>query len=202
MTGVQTCALPICKTDKVIGDFFVKVQIFPWLSLKSKVGIEGDFFKSDFFLDPFLTAYGRSRKGAATSESNNRLIWLNENFFVFKKTFGNHKLSGILGNSMTKSHWEHSYGSVQGFSGANVKTLNGGAQILDATTSTSEWALSSFIGRVSYSFKEKYLFTANLRVDGSSRFGKNNKYGYFPSDRKSTRLNSSHTDISRMPSSA
>ncbi len=94
---------------------------------------------------------------------------------------------------------EHSYGALAGYSAIQYRTWGWGVQKRGATdwsltdmstfselynsSSTSEngWGLRSYFGRVNYSFRDRYLFEANIRVDGSSRFGTNNRYGVFPS---------------------
>ena len=85
------------------------------------------------------------------------------------------------GYTAQESKYESTYGAVNGYPNAAVTTLNAGSRKMDASSSASEWAILSYIGRVSYKFKNKYLAEANIRADGSSRFGKSNRYGYFPS---------------------
>ena len=69
---------------------------------------------------------------------------------------------------------------ADGFPNDNVHTLNAGT-VYGGSQTKSEWSLLSYLGRVNYDFKKKYLITATLRADGSSRFGSENKWGIFPS---------------------
>src|SRR5690625_5836495 len=91
---------------------------------------------------------------------------------------------------------------AQNFPDDQVKTVNGG-QITGGDQLIEEWSLVSYLARANYVFRDRYLLTATIRSDRSSRFGANNQTGIFPSaslgwqmtnesDRKSTRLNSSH----------
>src|SRR5690606_37419471 len=67
------------------------------------------------------------------------------------------------------------------FPNDKVQTLNAAETVSEFSTNASEWTLLSYIGRMNYSFRGKYLLTTTLRRDGSSRFGSNNRWGYFPS---------------------
>lgn len=109
--------------------------------------------------------------------------WVSENFFSYDRTFGeNHTLSAIAGYSAQKNRItvETLNGQAGTFSSTDVHYVSAAGQIL-GTTAYGENALVSLYARVNYAFKDKYLFSAAIRRDGSSRFGNNNKYASFPS---------------------
>jgi TonB-dependent starch-binding outer membrane protein SusC len=109
---------------------------------------------------------------------------LNENIFRYNKKFdGNkHDVSVLAGHSVIYNRNNGFTGNLEGFPTNNIQEFNGGGNLNpNVSGSASVEKLQSFFGRVNYIFNGKYLFEANLRRDGSSKFGPNNKYGTFPS---------------------
>ncbi|MBS2099709.1 SusC/RagA family TonB-linked outer membrane protein [Carboxylicivirga linearis] len=109
-------------------------------------------------------------------------FWTWRNILTYNKEFGFHNLNVMLGQEMQESHWEYLYGYRSGYLTNSSTDLNMG----DATTarnnnSSNTSSLSSYFGRLFYSFNDKYLLTSTLRYDGSSKFHKDNRWGFFPS---------------------
>jgi TonB-linked SusC/RagA family outer membrane protein len=114
----------------------------------------------------------------ATMRSTN---WVWENTLNYNQTFDkDHTVTGLLGYTMQEQKFENSTMSASSFANDLVHTLNGGI-VNGGSTTESAWALASVLARATYSYKGKYLASAALRADGCSRFGKNNRWGYFPS---------------------
>ena len=108
---------------------------------------------------------------------------LNENLLKYKTTLSvDHNLGFLLGHSVMYFKEDNFSGSLSGFPTDNLQEFNGGG-VIDPTVSGGalEEAYQSFFGRINYDFKGKYLAEFNLRRDGSSKFGPNNRYGNFPS---------------------
>ena len=108
--------------------------------------------------------------------------WSIRNVLTYNKTIGLNKFTIMAGQEMTKSTWEYLSGSRTGFPTNGATDLNLG----DATTAANNGysgilTMSSFLGRVFYSFDDKYMFTTNIRRDGSSRFAPGLHWGWFPS---------------------
>ena len=80
-----------------------------------------------------------------------------------------------------KNKFEDSAIETRNFASASIPTPNGGAELITASATKSENANTSFISRINYSFNDRYLLTTNVRVDGSSIFGPNRRWGIFPS---------------------
>lgn len=109
------------------------------------------------------------------------LNWVWENTLNYNKTFhNNHNVTGLLGYTMQSQHTEYSDMTASSFPNDLVHTINAG-KVSDGSTTETEWALVSFLARATYAYKGKYLASAAIRADGCSRFGKNNRWGYFPS---------------------
>ncbi|WP_439481004.1 SusC/RagA family TonB-linked outer membrane protein [Algoriphagus formosus] len=126
------------------------------------------------------------RGGDATASVSDRfnLNYTVENILTYEKKFGtDHNLNVTLFQSFQQDRFERSDISVLGIPAPTqlYHRLGDASQITGANTELIEWALLSYMGRVNYDYKGKYLLTATLRADGSSRFGQNNRFGYFPS---------------------
>ncbi len=106
--------------------------------------------------------------------------WLLENTATYRKTVGDHNFDVLGGFTSQKFTGNYTNTNATGFPDDQIRTFNAATSTL-TTTDVQEWSLLSYIGRVNYSFKNKYLFTAAIRRDGSSRFGSDNKWGNFPS---------------------
>jgi TonB-linked SusC/RagA family outer membrane protein len=117
----------------------------------------------------------------ATNTGYSYLNLLNENTITYQSTFGNgHSVTALAGYSIQHETTTGSNFIGDNFPDDDVRTFNAAARIT-GSTSVEEWALMSYLARVNYSFQDKYLITATMRRDGSSRFGEDNRWGDFPS---------------------
>ena len=150
------------------------------LSFSTRLGLEYENARGNGF-SPII--YPNDRGGASTSNG----YWnsfLNENILTYSKTFASiHKLTALAGVTYQNYSTRGSGISVSGFTNNITQDYNlGSAETTNPASSyASEWTLLSGLGRVNYSFMDKYYVTASIRADGSSRFGKDNKWGVFPS---------------------
>lgn len=112
-----------------------------------------------------------------TNYSHNLLI---EHTLNYSKTFDNHSIDALGGFTAQKAFSHSASINATNFPNDLVETLNAGI-VSSASTNITEWSLLSYLARVNYSYKSKYLLTGTIRRDGSSRFGENNKWGTFPS---------------------
>lgn len=107
--------------------------------------------------------------------------WIWENTLTYNKLFNNvHRLNLLTGYSVQEQRTDYSSMSASSFPNDLVHTLNAGV-VSNGSTTSQDWSLISYLARANYSYKDKYLATATIRADGSSRFGANNRWGYFPS---------------------
>lgn len=168
-------------TNKIIGNVFAEYQLPANLKLRSTFGVEANDNRADSFIDPFTTGNGRALKGFASANSNNEIIWQNENILSYNHTFNKvHSLDAIAGVTFRKSDYTGTFLSGKNFANGSIKTVNGASEKLDASSNNSSWAYLSYLARVIYTYNDKYTVTGSIRADGSSRFGPNQKYGYFP----------------------
>ncbi len=167
-------------TNGGVGNTSLEIKLSKDLVFKTLAGLEYTYSLTDQYT-PIVFAVDR---GSARQQVNYRTSFLNENTLTYTKEFnGNHRFTALGGYTYQTDRNRNLGIGVSGFPGNT--TLNydlSAAEVISPPSSgISEWALASWLSRVNYSLADKYLFTASLRADGSSRFGKNNKWASFPS---------------------
>jgi len=168
---------------RTFGNLFAEYRILNGLTFRIVAGIDAILQKQDSYL-PRSVSSGLSQGGSASIFNSQSVSWINENLLTYNKTFsGGHNLSVLAGYTQQANRTESSTAASRSFVADNLSynNLGLGAVTIIPSSAVGTWGLQSFLGRVNYSFKSKYLFTASIRADGSSRFGKNNRYAYFPS---------------------
>jgi len=184
--AINPIALATVKKDKVqqtqlLANFYTEYSITNDLKYKLSVGATLNNFDRNFFR-PSTLPFAGVLVARPRGEKNTRNItnWLIENTLNYKKTFGKHNLSALAGYSAQKERDESTFMSGI-FPNDLVQTFNSTVTPTTFQTSINEWSLISYLSRIQYGFAGKYLLTGTVRADGSSRFGLNNKFGYFPS---------------------
>jgi TonB-linked SusC/RagA family outer membrane protein len=168
---------------RIFGNVFAEYQIIEGLSLKVLLGLDGILQKQDSYL-PRSVSSGLAQGGAGSIYNAQSITWLNENLLNYSKTFNKiHNLNFLLGYTQQANRTENSTAAARSFVNDNLGTGNLGAGAVAVTPGSGigTWGLVSWLGRINYGYRDKYLFTTSFRADGSSRFGANKRYGYFPS---------------------
>ncbi|WP_162842780.1 TonB-dependent receptor [Mucilaginibacter pineti] len=174
------------KEFRALANTYINWQIIKGLDVRSTFGIDYQTKSQDYFRPSYLGGFripnsdGTQVKAIGSFTSANVLNWLNENTINYKKTWGNHTLT-VLGGYTIQQEEDHSrltFGS--GFPDDVIQSVNA-ATIVTASAGDEKWRLLSFLSRVNYSFKDKYLLSASIRRDGSSRFAVGHQWGTFPS---------------------
>lgn len=151
--------------------------------LKTTIGVDISNIRLNTFL-PSDTELGRSTNGTASISTNRIINWVNENTISYQKSFNNKHNLNIVGGISVQKQVEDGVSAVTQDFFSNVtgyNNLSSGNNPQPPNSFSQEWALNSYLGRVNYDYEGKYFITASARYDGSSRFGPENKYGFFPS---------------------
>ncbi|MBN8850758.1 MAG: TonB-dependent receptor [Sphingobacteriales bacterium] len=171
----------VVKNQNTIGSLFANINVTKELEFRSVLG--ANFIRSD------LSSYtGKSLNpslgGSAVQAENTNSFWSFENYMTYNKKLGDdHSLTAVLGTSLQKTTTFGFQASASGFSTDYFQTnnLGAGSTQYGASTVKTSYAFNSYFGRINYSYQNKYLLTVTGREDGSSKFGDNNKYAFFPS---------------------
>lgn len=172
-------------TNRVIGSISPSLRIIKGLTYKMNIGIDNSTATRDIQSLPYVLPQRDGRLETYNQINRNRLI---ENYLTYNTRFGDHNLSALVGHSYQDIYLQGRGWSINKFPITPVEPIYNpslGTDLTLANNRPSGYAvrneLQSFFSRVNYSYKDKYLATVNFRMDGSSKFGANNKYGYFPS---------------------
>jgi len=182
------------KRYRTLGTIFGEWEIIKGLSLRSSLNLDNTdntgtsytpYTISGNIANRTFNPVSNPNLAANTSGSMSayrRQTFVNENTLTYNKTFNNvHSLNILVGQSYNSNRLDQSsLSSVGGYTNTYVQTLNAAATTTGSSNSTED-VLVSYFSRVQYGYKNKYLLSASLRDDGSSRFGANTKYGIFPS---------------------
>jgi len=155
-------------------------DIIDGLTFKTQYSFNYDGSSYEFY-QPGNVTYNNGYVTKGNSNANRTTDWVAQNTLTYDKLFNGHHLNVLLGQSAEKRKYYKIYAEATGWPYESIETLNVASTAVSATTERTTYANASFFGRVSYDYKEKYLFTASTRYDGSSRFGSNQKWGLFPS---------------------
>ncbi len=171
------------KTQNFQGIFSVDYQIIDGLKFTaqgayvSNVQITTDFLKD--------IQYNESKYHGPNSLSKRHYLWNRPSLDLllnYDKRFGKHSVKALLGYKIEKYNYEELQASRQGFPNNDLTDIDAGTSSTQTNSGyTRELSLMSYFGRINYDYAGKYLFEANFRADGSSRFSPKNRWGYYPS---------------------
>lgn len=168
---------------QTLGNVFAEYYFIPGLSAKINLGINNYEEQRKTYISR-VSQFGLASGGIANLLQGHRSNYLTEFTMHYHKVFGKNTLDALGGTSFQKFINTNSVASAKGFPSDAVGAENlalGNPALATNSSNKASNQLLSYIGRVNYSILDRYLLTATLRVDGSSRFGINNKYAYFPS---------------------
>lgn len=174
------------KNVNIISNAYLQYQPIKGLTLKSTINVE--YLNSRFFFFNPSTATSQINVPIPTTavsirQNGESISWLNENLATYTKSIGEHNFELLGGFTQQKFSQNSTRIQADTYADDRLPTIQGALNINRGGTNNqvNEWGLNSFLSRLTYNFKGKYLLTASVRTDGSSRFGVNNRWGTFPS---------------------
>jgi len=179
--GKATIVENSTKGYNIQGNIYAEAEIIKDLKFKSLGGIETNIWYNRTW-SPKYSWGVKSQENSYLFEGSNRsitLLW--DNTLTYDKTIGKHHINAVVGSSAQNNKYNYLSASVQKFASDNTQQIDNGILQPVQHGNASEWAIMSYLGRVNYNFANKYYVTATIRRDGSSRFGMDNRWGWFPS---------------------
>lgn len=167
---------------RVIANGYAEYSFLPELKLRSSWSIDNNTMSEKNYTNTYITA-GKATNGAAAAYENQGQTLLNEQVLTYVKSFGEsrkHAINALVGNTINYSLNQLTAATGTGFATNNLKDISVAA-ITTGSSSRAEARLISFFGKTTYTYNNKYTADLSLRADGSSKFGANRKWGYFPS---------------------
>ncbi|HKK45699.1 MAG TPA: TonB-dependent receptor [Balneolaceae bacterium] len=175
-------------SHNIVGNLYADINPIPGLEIRTDIGVKPAFWGNESFTPIY---YLSATVNNLTNNSFNRganqgLIWNWDNTIQYATDYGSHHFKVLLGTSTQSTSASGVNGTYQAipannFSDASMNFSVPTDQRIAGGYENQPYGLNSYFGRVNYNYKDKYLLTGVMRVDGSSRFGSDNRYGSFPS---------------------
>ncbi|GGH06979.1 SusC/RagA family TonB-linked outer membrane protein [Mucilaginibacter phyllosphaerae] len=179
---VATEAKNNTQKGRLLSNAYANLEIIKGLTFRSSINIDyvneqnqqwNPSTTGGLFAPPPITAN-------ASSTSNIYYSWLAENTLNYKHSIGDHNFDVLVGYTAQKYRQDYNRTSGFGFPNDAISSLSAATQFNPPVFDIQEWSLASFVSRLNYNYKNRYLLSASFRRDGSSRFAPNAKYGNFP----------------------
>ena len=168
--------------NRTFGNVYVNANIVSGLVFRSEFGIDQLNQTEDSYFGTLTARDIGVPHGDGTYYTTQSLHYTTNNYFNYKKIFADvHDVDVVAGMSYEDESYDYSKAEAQEFPSDAYKKLDAGASKVNASSSSTTNTLVSYFARLNYKFNDKYLVALSERIDGSSRFGTNNKYGSFPS---------------------
>jgi len=172
------------QTFQNLGLAYLEWNILPNLTARSSLNTILEASKSTVFQPSTIGGSNNPPTPGTASSSNSRansFNWLIENTLNYNQSFGDHRINGLFGYTAQKVRSNNISLNANPYSNDLIETINAAQAISSWDEGVNEWSMISYLGRINYAFKNRYLLTATFRSDGSSRFGIKKRYAFFPS---------------------
>lgn len=174
------------NTMRVLGNMYAELEIASGLAFRTSLGADVNTNRRNYFRPSVVPANQQPAPTIAAGYNSSRLFlnWLNENTLTYTKTFAEvHTLTALAGFTAQQAPiQERTRIDATGYPNDLVSTVNAASiRTGSGDPLLEQWSLLSYLARINYGFRDKYLLTATIRRDGSSRFGADRRWGNFPS---------------------
>ena len=178
------------RENRIVGSGSATVLFTPDLSFKTLIAVDRRNAMNTTFLDPITTAWGRNQFGTASDTRNINTVITFDNVLTYRKQMDKHQVEAMGGTSYTSSDYRNSWINGSHYLNDLIETLNAANRIAWDNTGTggAQWGIMSYFARASYNYDGKYIVTANIRADGSSKLHPDHRWGVFPSMSAAWRL--------------
>ena len=169
--------------ERLMANIYGNIKLMQGLDFRSEIGFDDNHSLNRAFHPTYNWGVLENKENQLRQREENSFFWIWKNYLTYNIQLGElHDVTAMLGTEAQKSSWEGSDITKRQFASNDIQILSEGN---NETTRSNGWkdaaSLASYFGRFNYTFDSKYLLTFTMRADGSSKFGPNNKWGYFPS---------------------
>ena len=189
--------------QRLMGSIFGDINLFKGLIYRSELGFDDNHGLNQAFQPTYEWGVIVNTENQLRQREESSFFWVWKNYLTYK-AFDNdvHNMTVLLGQEAQKSNWQGSQVTKKNFASNDIPVLSEGEDVTSRTTGWKDAAsIASYFGRVNYGLYDRYLLTLTMRADGSSKFGPENRWGYFPSAAFAWRIGneqfmqSLHTDL-------
>nr|WP_321028668.1 TonB-dependent receptor [Bacteroides nordii] len=165
----------------MLSNISLEWEIVKGLKFKTTGGAELGYDYNNSYIPKYKWGMNESKNTMQTVSSAYEQLYLWDNTLNYDKSFGKHRINAMAGTSYQEYKKESVSASGSGRASELTTELDNATKATDVGGNSLRWALMSYMARLHYSYDDRYLVTATFRADGSSKFGKDNRFGYFPS---------------------
>ncbi len=170
------------ETNRILANLWGEYEIIDGLVFRTNLSYDSRTTLDRFFIPTYDMGFFFTEQVGMLDETRGELTQtLIENTLTYQTTIGRHDFNLLAGYTEERGYYDQVHGHAEGYSRPFFKTIDAGNTGKTTTGFQTLNTLRSFLGRVQYNFDDRYLMTATVRRDGSSRFGDGNRYGVFPS---------------------
>ncbi len=169
------------NNNRTIGNVYAEAKLLKGLTFRSEYGLDQLSATEEGYYSPITVRNVGAPQGLGFYTADAILNMNTNNFFRYNTTIGeDHDLDAVVGMSFQEQKWNNAYLEAEQFPSTAYRKLESAASKTEATTSETKFAMLSYFARANYKFKDRYLLSLSGRYDGSSRFGINSRWGFFP----------------------
>ena len=166
----------------LLGNLTAELKLAKWLKFRSTFGVDAKFWYADNFTPRYAWKPIATEESSRYKSDNKSFTYLWDNYFLLDYTFAQkHRVGLMAGTSAQWNKFDYLNAQKNIFAFENVHEMDNGQDMYSIGGNETEWALFSYMARATYDYESKYLLTATIRRDGSSRFGRDKRWGLFPS---------------------
>ena len=167
------------KGFRMLSNISLEWEIIKGLKFKTTGGAELGYDYNNSYIPKYKWGMNESKNTMQTVSSAYEQLYLWDNTLNYDKSFGKHRINAMVGTSYQEYKKESVSASGSGRASELTTELDNATKATDVGGNSLRWALMSYMARLHYSYDDRYLVTATFRADGSSKFGKDNRFGYF-----------------------
>lgn len=170
------------KGYNFLANLTAELTFTKWLKFRSTFGYDAKFWFADSFTPKYNWKPSPVEESSRYKSDNKSFTYLWDNYFLFDYTMAkHHSINVMAGTSAQWNNFDYLNAQKNIFQFDNVHEMDNGEKMYAIGGNETEWALLSFMARLNYSYKDRYMLTATVRRDGSSKFGSKHRWGTFPS---------------------
>ena len=169
------------KGFRMLSNISLEWEIIKGLKFKTTGGAELGYDYNNSYIPKYKWGMNESKNTMQTVTSAYEQLYLWDNTLNYDKAFGKHRINAMIGTSYQEYKKESVSAAGSGRASELTTELDNATKATDVGGNSYRWALMSYMARLHYSYDDRYLLRATFRADGSSKFGKDNRFGYFPS---------------------
>jgi TonB-linked SusC/RagA family outer membrane protein len=171
------------KRQRLMGNVFGDVSLLKGMTFRSEIGFDDNHGLNVAFHPTYKWGALVNTENQLRQREESSFFWVWKNYLTYNVfSNDNHNLTAMVGQEAQKSNWQGSQVTKKNFSSNDIPVLSEGDDVTSRTTGWKDAAsIASYFGRFNYNLFDRYLFTFTMRADGSSKFGPENRWGYFPS---------------------